>query len=477
MNIEEERQDIIQNNNTAQERFANIIEQLVPAETREIHVSEALIGDIDLAILIEQGFTRIKNIQFSAGKITSISHIPETVTRLFCANNMIAVLADLPVSLTELYVNANHIATIDLTEVPNLKILNISENDLAELTDLPESLLKLYCSDNHIAQLDLETAQRIDVLHCSNNKLMVLQNVPKSLRDLKMENNPMAEIKAFAKTAIQRKEDVANKITYVESIQEYFRLKSKYDMKAKQLKHNAFESAKSKHKGRQKVLAVKPPCINCKRKVATIWAKRGQTYSAMCGDRAAPCNLHIEIYSATFFHLEDLMAVYRQEIEQYKQSIIQQKMDTLFSYISETRSATEFKKKMDEYMAYSAMYKKLMEQYDDLYNNMYKKEQLRKTMEEMYAILTSIQEMLGEYQKTGTYSVLEMAITTYKDELLLKIENARRLQNEVVEMDIVEFIPNSKIMRNTLVKCEYPLSMIEYLMSEPPSVLHFTNQE
>ena len=123
------------------------------------------------------------------------------------------------------------------------------------------------------------------------------------------------------------------------------------------------------------------------------------------------------------------------------------------------------------------MYKKLMEQYDDLYNNMYKKEQLRKTMEEMYAILTSIQEMLGEYQKTGTYSVLEMAITTYKDELLLKIENARRLQNEVVEMDIVEFIPNSKIMRNTLVKCEYPLSMIEYLMSEPPSVLHFTNQE
>jgi DNA repair exonuclease SbcCD ATPase subunit len=254
-------------------------------------------------------------------------------------------------------------------------------------------------------------------------------------------------------------------------------LKSQYDKKEKQLKHSIFEKAKTKRQGQRKLLAFKAPCINCKRRVGTIWSKTRQTYLAICGDSAAPCNFHIEIYSGDFFYLEDLLGVYYQEIEQYKQSIIQQKMDTLFNYISEAKSAAIFKKKMDEYIAYSAIYKTLLDQYDELYNNMYKKEQLRKTMEEMYEILSSIQEMLDEYKKDGAYEVLHMAIMTYKDDLLSKMDSIRRLNSEIIEINTEELKPNCSIMLDTLIKREYPLSMMEYSMSEPPKIIKFSKVE
>ena len=58
-----------------------------------------------------------------------------------------------------------------------------------------------------------------------------------------------------------------------------------------------------------------------------------------------PCELKIELYRGSYDPLDDLIDLYQENIEQTKETIISQKLDTLFNYVSEEKSVKAFKKK------------------------------------------------------------------------------------------------------------------------------------
>ena len=68
--IEEERENIINNENTAQERFERIVETLTKP-VKKIIIPEPLSGDIDLSSLKELGVGIPDEIIFQKGKITN----------------------------------------------------------------------------------------------------------------------------------------------------------------------------------------------------------------------------------------------------------------------------------------------------------------------------------------------------------------------------------------------------------------------
>lgn len=478
MNIEEEREDINMNSNTAQSALKTILSRLVPARTKEIKVDISLSGELDLSLLSEEGFNLVRKIIFHPGKITEITNIPKGITKLSCPNNLLTILDGLPSQLEELHAQENHLDTFDVSQIPNIRILNLTVNNLAILTDLPNTLEELYIDNNQITQLDLEHATNLRVLHCSNNGLMVLQNKPKSLRDLVMEHNPLAAIMVNPTTNKHKSamdDEITDQINYVEALNSYFKLKTKYEDKVKTLKKNAKKTAMgSKRELRRLIARIKPPCVNCARKVGTIWLNKERKYSARCGDAKTPCNLHIELDRGDFFALDDLIQVYNQEIERYKQSIIHQKMDTVFSYISEDKSLETFKTKIDEYTAYNTVYKTLIEQYDDTHNNLYRKEQLRRKTTQIYDIQDKITTMMSEYEHTGNKQVLEFAMKTYKDELLPEMNNVRQLRYDVNEIVSEK---TKKDFNENLIQKENALLKMEYSHGNTPKVIRFSIKE
>ena len=85
--IQEQREDIIKNNNTAQKHIQDILETLSSRATI-LSIREPLHGDVDLSLLSDR-FPLIKTILLPEGEITSISNIPDGIENIGCAKNMI----------------------------------------------------------------------------------------------------------------------------------------------------------------------------------------------------------------------------------------------------------------------------------------------------------------------------------------------------------------------------------------------------
>ena len=77
--IEEQRQQIIANNNTAQ-NYVESISNNMNKLSDELIIQESLYGDLDLSLLSD---FRIKKIIFAPGSITNIINIPDSVSGFF----------------------------------------------------------------------------------------------------------------------------------------------------------------------------------------------------------------------------------------------------------------------------------------------------------------------------------------------------------------------------------------------------------
>lgn len=107
------------------------------------------------------------------------------VTKLYCQNNNLKTLPELPDTLEELICFGNKL--VELPKLPpNLKTLYCNCNQLKELPELPDTLLYLKCSTNKLTHINLPP--NLVTLKCmSNNKLVSLgDRLPESLHTLHM---------------------------------------------------------------------------------------------------------------------------------------------------------------------------------------------------------------------------------------------------------------------------------------------------
>jgi hypothetical protein len=256
-------------------------------------------------------------------------------------------------------------------------------------------------------------------------------------------------------------------------------LKRKYETKERALQKSAYEKemekTKNKREALKKVRAVRPPCINCERKVGTIFSSKNKKFIAVCGDARNPCKLNIEITNGyysnhlqTIYHFKDLL-------EELKETIIRQKMDTLFKYIDEKKSVDLFKKNMEEYQSTNLLFKEMMETYEELYDNPHTNELIKRKEIEIFETMKYIRDLLKEYQKdlgieeneNSKYTIMDTIINIYKNELVPQIHSLRMLKNAVVEMED----------QITLKKWKVSPTKLDYHYGDPPRVIHFVLQK
>ena len=171
-------------------------------EERESIIKDNNTAHLDLSIC---KFPKLRSIIFGEGKITNIVNIPQHISKLVCAGNLLVELNDLPSSLLQLDCARNYLTTIDLSKIPNIQELHCEENKISELSALPKSLIALYCDKNKLRHIDLKDMKNLRTLHVSNNPLIIVENLPETIHEFVSENNPMDPKTELKNNSIMRK--------------------------------------------------------------------------------------------------------------------------------------------------------------------------------------------------------------------------------------------------------------------------------
>jgi hypothetical protein len=475
--IEERRANIIKENNTAQRELDDFIENLNP-NIRELNIQIPLSGILDLHTLNDR-FPQLTIIKFSPGEITDVRNIPSGISHFECPGNLLVDLDhNLPGSLLYLNINNNYLKKLKLSGCSHLETLSCNDNRLEEFDSIPSSIKEIYCDNNEFSCLNLNGLPKLDTLHCSNNKIQNI-NCDNEIRDFQADNNPMTLVietdnneedsdddieggarKKKNKDEIQK--DVDRKINYLDALKLYFRTKHEYDEQVLKKRRIAFKKESSKKMGIKAAQAVKSNCIYCNRSVGTIFYTDPKGYYAICGDKNAPCGLNIKLLRGMFSMNEQLLYLFKEDVDKNKESIIKHKLDALFNYMSDEVAVVKFKKLLEAFNEVSGIYEEQMQKYIEMYFSKEKMEIIHKKSNKMNTILEEIKTMVDDYRENENPETLKTAMELYVHDLIPEVDNLRRLKYEMVEME-----------NNVLYQWPVGLQKMENNYLEYPEVVHF----
>lgn len=379
------------NENSAQNELEKILEK-TSNKIQELKLSK-LNGNLNMSIL--EKFEFLKVILIYDSNITSIINIPSFVEILSLDDNLLKELGDLPESLRDLSVSSNLLEKIDLSKCKSLNKLNVSYNNLKSLTNLPSSLKTLKCHHNNIKTLDLQEVSTLEILYCDYNDNLVLENVPHTI----IEGN-------YPKVL---KQNLEENVEYNKALKKYFQIKNSYEIESKKTKI--------------------PSCYGCEKKVGMTFSYKNRKYQARCGGNP-PCSWSIVLHRGNFVPIEEVFKTYAEDVETFKEKIIEQKMSTLFRYISEQKSKELFKENMTAYESANKYLEKLKSENKNLFHKENVKEQIIKKELEINVYL----EEVKEYLKIND---IKNAVEVQYKKILPLSQSIQRLQYEIMEVETI----------------------------------------
>jgi len=133
------------------------------------------------------------------------------------------------------------------------------------------------------------------------------------------------------------------------AVERYYKMKYDYERKYLNYKDSVIKSDLVKNKKKSKIKKYKQQCINCKRKVGTIFSNKNKQFSVRCGDIINPCELEYIVNKGASGYIPDLIVSLYDKLEIIKTDIIKIKLSLLFSLETEENITEEFAKLKEEY--------------------------------------------------------------------------------------------------------------------------------
>jgi len=440
-----------------------------PSQT-EIIITLNLYGPVDFSAL-KTG--RVNKIVFKEkGGITSVTGLPPSLVVFECEKQRLTALPNFPPSIEVIRVSHNAIKEIDLGSFSRLKVFDATNCQIEKLIRIPKSIQELRVNDNAIKRLDLEDAVKLHVFHCLRNRMLRIDNVPASIVDLQVEDgNPLVKLDYEYIPIAGDADNKGVEPEYMESLDEYFRLKSKYETDAKEMRERVRVKAISRKLGAKEVTKMvkmaKPLCVNCRRPVGSIFKRKKGRLVAYCGDTSEPCPFKVELYRGNYLNNQYMLYLLREQVHDLKETIIQKKMDTLFGYVDEQASIGEFKVAIENYRLDSSAYKEHLERWNSIYYSDHKKDLIKGKLQTIHEIKGAMNANMAEYERTGNHDIIHSVMNVYVKEYLPEVHNLRRLNYEIVEMENGE--EESRLIPHVAGLQTYDLST-----KEIPRVITFT---
>ena len=223
-----------------------------------------------------------------------------------------------------------------------------------------------------------------------------------------------------------------------ESLNEYFKLKQKYELQITANKKKIINSILSNREKRSEYMKLKPKCINCKRPGGTIFkinfisedekTESYREYNANCGIISNPCNLKIKIRCGKTELITDILKNVQDEIKDIKNIIIDDKNKLLFGYLTTEEALENFDYSKDMVSSYSELYEDYLGKYNDIVDNTEKKLELEESITNSYIQINQIKDCIKKNKVTDNNSYITDAINIYDTSLIPTLNKIRNLK-------------------------------------------------
>lgn len=236
-----------------------------------------------------------------------------------------------------------------------------------------------------------------------------------------------------------------------DALNEYFRLKEKFENDNKANKKKIINNTTlSKREKRAEYLKLKPKCINCKRpsKIGTVFSitfhpsnenqDAYRTFKVVCGNLADPCNLNIEINLGQVDSLDELMKNIRNEINEVKNIIINNKNKLLFGLITTETAIEEFDSNKNYITDLTSIYETYLDKWNSIVDNEQKKIELEESEIQAYNFIGQIKDCIIKMKENDdTQFAVDAANIYHKtlEPLLKKIRQLKYSENLVFNDD------------------------------------------
>jgi hypothetical protein len=224
-----------------------------------------------------------------------------------------------------------------------------------------------------------------------------------------------------------------------ESLNEYFKLKQKYESEIRANKKKIInKETLSNREKRSEFIKLKPKCINCKRPGGTIFkilfngedstVESYREYNAQCGIISNPCNLKIKIRCGRTDFITDILKSMEDEIKELKNKIIDDKNKLLFGFLTTEAALENFEYSKEEVSGYSSLYEEYLTNYNNIVDNQDKKRELEEAITNSYIQINQIKDCIKKSNETGNTSFISDAIQIYDTILVPILSTIRNLK-------------------------------------------------
>lgn len=220
-----------------------------------------------------------------------------------------------------------------------------------------------------------------------------------------------------------------------DAIEEYYKLKKKYDEKEQRKKRKIVQDESLDKKTKRIALSsLKSRCVNCGKLGGTLFTETNNTLRALC--QAQPkCDLNMNIYRGSYKPFFPLYNKLNEESEAIRTNIVKTKLDLLFSYTTEQTAILQFEEYRKEFTTIEEELNKLHSIFVSIIQNMRNKNTIIESKQNMILIQNRIALLIKEYKETKDMITISNIIQEYINELL---PEAKRLRDNMYAKNEVE---------------------------------------
>ena len=266
----------------------------------------------------------------------------------------------------------------------------------------------------------------------------------------------------------------SNERDFLDALNNYYKFKSNYEDSFQKEKTNIINNTNLSWKEKRgEFKNYKPKCINCKRPVGTIFSRSydekdfTRVLKAVCGDIQAPCSLNITLNIGYYETIPNIIKTDEKDIENLKISLIKDKNNLLFDYITTDAALDNFEKFKTEIIEINTSLETIKELWMNIHDNDERKNNLQKLQEESYILIASINKLINDFSHNNNNALVNDAVTIYVKQLLPKLKQLSKVKYEVNK---VEFLEDENIYR--LIQYENSIQSLEYNYGKP-EIIHY----
>ena len=220
--------------------------------------------------------------------------------------------------------------------------------------------------------------------------------------------------------------------SYNKKIETYFSKKQKYEKKkASAIRKIMGNDDYTLAEKRKHIADLKLGCIQCKKKVNTIFGIKDNVYFAKCGSTTSPCKLNLSIPRKTIQQLKSIIDELKISLAEVKEKITKTKLDYLFKYANEEETVGIFEEQKELMLNLNEALVSLEEDYKVRLGEEERKAATEKQRQILHKNIDLIKKNHRDYKETGENQYLKDNARIVKDVILPLQAEMRKTKHDI----------------------------------------------